>query len=235
MATIRLPPDFKEFLKLLNSEKVEYLVIGGYAVGHHGFVRATADMDVWISTSPEDTERLSRVLIQFGFSAGHVPARMLQEKGKVFRMGLPPTRLEILTSISGVEFADCFARCVVAQWEEVPVNIISLADLRINKKASGRPRISAISPSLRSQAGSTGAEPTDFPSPAGFSAPWSDTSPVKPLSLAEIPFRRSFRTCIRPPRQSPPASWAAAAASGWRRGPSAIGSDDPAAFRPSAL
>lgn len=65
---------------------------------------------------------------------------MLQQRDKVFRMGLPPTRLEILTSISGVDFADCFTRRAVAQWEDVLVNIISLNDLRTNKRASGRPK-----------------------------------------------------------------------------------------------
>lgn len=140
MATIRLPPDFKEFLRLLNSEKIEYLVIGGYAVGHYGYVRATADMDVWISTSPVNTERLSRALIQFGFSPGHVPASMLQEEGKVFRMGFPPTRLEILTTISGVEFSECFARRAIAKWDDLDVNIINLDDLKANKRASGRPK-----------------------------------------------------------------------------------------------
>lgn len=125
---------------MLNSEQVEYLIIGGYAVGHDGFVRATADMDVWISTSPANTERLSTALIKFGFGPCQVPAAMLREKEKVFRMGLPPTRLEILTTISGVDFEACHARRTNTHWDEVPVSIIGLADLKANKQASGRPK-----------------------------------------------------------------------------------------------
>ena len=67
MATIRLPTEFKEFLKLLNSREVEYLLIGGYAVGYHGYPRATADMDLWVAIHQENAEKLVAVLKEFGF------------------------------------------------------------------------------------------------------------------------------------------------------------------------
>jgi hypothetical protein len=70
MATIQLPPDFKEFLKLLNSSSVEYLVIGGYAVNYYGFPRATADLDIWIAVSPENAQRITKPC---GASAFHKP------------------------------------------------------------------------------------------------------------------------------------------------------------------
>jgi len=92
MATIRLPPDFKEFLKLLNSNKVEYLLIGGYAVGYYGYPRPTGDMDIWIARTP-DTRRGS--LMPCGSLASPVQSNSFLDQKKVVRMGLPPFRLEI--------------------------------------------------------------------------------------------------------------------------------------------
>ena len=138
MAANRLPPDFKEFLKLLNSHKVEYLLIGGYAVAYHGYPRPTGDMDIWIAVNPENADRVSRTLVQFGFKAADVPASLFQEKGRIARMGMPPMRLEVVTAISGVEFEVCYARRISAKIDGVPVNLIGLDDLKINKKASGR-------------------------------------------------------------------------------------------------
>src|ERR1039458_4907400 len=112
MATIQLPPDFREFLKLLNSSNVEYLVIGGYAVNYYGFPRATAGLDIWIAISPDNAQRITGVLRSFGFS--QADAAMFQQTRQIVRMGVPPVRLEILTTISGVDFTDCYARRVEA-------------------------------------------------------------------------------------------------------------------------
>ena len=136
MATIQLPPDFKEFLKLLNSSSVEYLVIGGYAVNVHGYARATADLDIWISIHPENARRVAQVLREFGFAQAE-PETFLRPC-QVIRMGVPPVRLAILTSVSGVEFADCYARRLEAELDGVPINLIQLDDLKRNKLASGR-------------------------------------------------------------------------------------------------
>ena len=76
MATIRLPPDFREFLRLLNSHEVEYLLIGGHAVGYHGYPRATADMDVWIAMHPQNAEKLVVVLREFGFAVPELSASL---------------------------------------------------------------------------------------------------------------------------------------------------------------
>ena len=136
MATIQLPPDFKEFLRLLNSNEVEYLVVGGYAVNYYGFARATADLDIWIGITPGNAEMAAKVVREFGFTQAG-PATFL-EPGKVIRMGLPPVRLEILTTISGVEFADCYGRRHEAELDGIPVHFIRLEDLKRNKQASGR-------------------------------------------------------------------------------------------------
>lgn len=133
-----LPPDFKEFLNLLNSERVEYLVIGGYAVGHHGYPRTTVDLDIWIANSPENVARTVTALERFGFSSAREFAHLLTRERQVVRMGVPPLRLEILTTISGVEFSDCYGRRAIATLDGIEVRFISLSDLRMNKKASGR-------------------------------------------------------------------------------------------------
>ena len=136
MATIQLPRDFSEFLRLLNSTNVEYLLIGGYAVNYYGYLRSTGDMDVWISPRAENIARMVTALRQFGFAAAS--ASLFDTPECMVRMGVPPLRLEILTSISGVTFDECFARRVVSDVEGVLVPIINLDDLRRNKQASGR-------------------------------------------------------------------------------------------------
>lgn len=135
-----LPDDFKEFLKLLNENHVDYLLIGGFAVGYHGYPRATADLDVWVALSPENAERLIAALVAFGFSPEAVAPQMVLSKDRILRMGVPPLRLEIHTGISGVTFAESYAHRVNAVIDAVEVPVISLADLIANKKASGRPK-----------------------------------------------------------------------------------------------
>jgi hypothetical protein len=135
---IELPKDFKEFLRLLNSRKVEYLIIGGYAVGYHGYPRATGDLDVWVSTREDNARKLAGALQEFGFDLPEVGPALFQGKEKVIRMGIPPLRLEIITSIDGVQFEDCYPRRITASLGELTANIISLPDLLTNKRASGR-------------------------------------------------------------------------------------------------
>lgn len=138
MATVNLPPDFKEFLKLLNAHQVEYMLIGGYAVAYHGYPRATADMDIWISTHPENVVKILAALKEFGFDLPELTPELFQKEDQIIRMGVPPVRIEIMTGISGVIFAECYAARVVDVLDEVEVNLIDLAHLKINKKAAGR-------------------------------------------------------------------------------------------------
>jgi predicted nucleotidyltransferase len=138
MAMIRLPPDFKEFLKLLKEHDVRYLLIGGYAVGFHGYPRATADMDIWVAIHPENAERIVAVLKAFGFDLPELTPQLFLKEKQIIRMGVPPVKLELSTSISGVEFDSCYERRIVAELDGVEVNLIGLNDLKINKKASGR-------------------------------------------------------------------------------------------------
>jgi len=138
MATIRLPNDFKEFLKLLNAEKVEYLLVGGYAVGCYGYPRATGDMDIWLCSSPTNAANLVRALQKFGFSAKSLSADQFLAANNVVRMGNPPLRIDLIMSAEGVDFTQCFARRTTKLLDGVEINLISLDDLKTNKRALGR-------------------------------------------------------------------------------------------------
>ncbi|MCP5100982.1 MAG: nucleotidyltransferase family protein [Chloroflexi bacterium] len=135
---IQLPSDFKEFLKLLNEHDVRYLLIGGYAVSYYGYPRATVDMDIWVAIEPQNAEKIVIVLEEFGFDLPELTPSLFLEKDKIVRMGVPPMRLEILTTISGVEFDKCYAERTTDKVDDIEVNIISLDNLKRNKLASGR-------------------------------------------------------------------------------------------------
>ncbi len=121
----------------MNSAQVEYLLVGGYAVGYHGYVRPTGDIDFWIAISPQNASRVTAVLHDFGFSAG-ISADMFLQPHKVFRMGVQPIRIELLTTISGIDFDYAYSRRVRGMIDGIDVSLISLEDLKVNKNASGR-------------------------------------------------------------------------------------------------
>jgi predicted nucleotidyltransferase len=135
---IELPKDFREFLRLLSAHGVEYVVVGGYAVGFHGYPRATNDLDVWIALSRDNAERAVGALREFGFGTPDLSPDFLLEPKRIIRMGVSPLRIEILNTISGVEFAECFARRISVELDGVTVQLIGLEDLKKNKKAAGR-------------------------------------------------------------------------------------------------
>jgi len=138
MATIRLPADFRDFLKLLNSHRVEYLLVGGYAVCYHGYYRTTGDMDLWVAVHGDNAAKLVSLIREFGFDVPELCEALFLEKGRIVRMGVEPVRIELLTEISGCEFAACYRQRVEASLDGIPVKIIGLADLIKNKLKSGR-------------------------------------------------------------------------------------------------
>jgi hypothetical protein len=109
-------------------------VIGGYAVNYYGYARAAADLDIWIGTAPENAERAASVVREFGFAQAEAAAFV--EPGKVIRMGVPPVRLEILTTISGVEFAGCYARRRKAELDGVRVPRVPAAVDKSDRSAA---------------------------------------------------------------------------------------------------
>ena len=138
--TTRLHQDFKEFLRLLEENDVEYLLVGGYAVGFHGYPRPTGDLDIWVSRSPENAEKVVATLARFGFASSEVTSQLFTLDKSIVRIGVPPYKLEIITSIDGVEFNKCYSSRVDADIDGVKVKVIDLANLKINKRASGRPK-----------------------------------------------------------------------------------------------
>jgi hypothetical protein len=114
------------------------LLIGGYAVGYHGYPRATNDIDIWIALHPDNAERMVAVLREFGFGTPDLSAELFLQDHSLVRLGRPPMRIEIITAISGVSFDECYAARVVDTIDGVEVQLISLKHLKINKRASGR-------------------------------------------------------------------------------------------------
>jgi hypothetical protein len=138
MDTPQLPDDFSEFLRRLNASHVDYLLVGGYAVGIHGYPRATIDLDVWVASTVDNAERLVQALRAFGFDVPALVPELFLDPASIVRFGTPPFRIEIMTSIDGVTFASCLANAVRVRIDDVDVPVIALADLKTNKKAAGR-------------------------------------------------------------------------------------------------
>jgi hypothetical protein len=138
MDTPRLTDDFREFLKLLNANHVEYLLVGGYAVGLHGYPRATVDLDIWVRATPDNAERILQTLRAFGFDSPALHSQLFLDARSVVRFGVPPFRIEIMTSIDGVEYDVCREHAVTMEIDSVALPVISLEDLKTNKRAAGR-------------------------------------------------------------------------------------------------
>jgi hypothetical protein len=133
-----LPPEFKRLLSALSLNKVEYLVVGGYAVIFHGYVRTTGDLDVWVALNLENAAKVEAAIRSMGFNPPGLKGDWFVRKGAVLRIGQEPLRFDIINDIDGVTFAECYARRVQADLDGVQVSIISLSDLKANKRASGR-------------------------------------------------------------------------------------------------
>jgi hypothetical protein len=133
-----LNQDFKEFIKSLNDNGVHYLVVGGYAVALHGYPRYTKDMDVWVEMTIENASKIVKALDQFGFGSLDLKESDFTVPDQIIQLGYPPRRIDILTTLPGVEFSECFPMHVTVDVENVSVNFIDLENLKKNKKATGR-------------------------------------------------------------------------------------------------
>lgn len=149
--------DFREFLRLLGKHDVDCVILGGYAVAYHGYVRNTQDLDILFRNDGQTVARLVDVLTEFGFPPGTVDAAALAEPGNVIRMGLPPVRIELLNHISGPGFDEVWAGKVEGHYGDLPVFYIGREELVRNKIASGRPKDMADVAELSAQAPGTQA------------------------------------------------------------------------------
>ncbi len=114
------------------------MLVGGYAVNYHGYVRTTGDFDVWIAATPANARNITEAMVDFGFDPDDVEERLFTMPRQIIRMGHEPLRIEIVTTIDGVEWPECWSRAVNTMIDGVDVRFISLQDLRRNKQASGR-------------------------------------------------------------------------------------------------
>lgn len=130
--------DFREFIESLNSNKVRYLIVGGYAVAIHGHPRYTKDLDVWLELSEENAERVLQALTDFGFGSLNFSKADFLCKGQVVQLGYPPSRIDLINSPDGVDFTECFAAKIEIEIEGIKISVIDLENLKKNKKASGR-------------------------------------------------------------------------------------------------
>ncbi len=133
-----LNPDFRDMLSEFNAARVEYLVVGAYAVAHYGYPRATGDLDFWIRRSRENAALVLHALDAFGAPGGLVTLHDLLNPEIVAQIGVEPNRIDILTAIDGVEFDDAYPHRVSARIDEVDIPILGLAHLLQNKRATGR-------------------------------------------------------------------------------------------------
>ncbi len=135
---MELSNDFKEFIQLLNDNKVKYLVVGGYAVGYYGNPRYTKDIDLWVMLHPENAEHLIDAIKQFGFKSLGLTEDDFLDTENIIQLGKAPNRIDLLTDLTGVDFEICFSSKVTVNFEGVEMNFISLDDLIKNKQAAGR-------------------------------------------------------------------------------------------------
>lgn len=135
---LQLPRDFKELFESLNARDVDYLLIGGYAVIGHGYVRTTNDLDVVVREDHDNIEKLILALEDFGFRVSDAQAAELLSPDNLVQLGVEPMLIEILNHIKGVSFEDAFSQRIRGNSDGTPVNVISLPNLIANKNAVGR-------------------------------------------------------------------------------------------------
>ncbi|MGK2864794.1 MAG: nucleotidyltransferase [Chitinophagaceae bacterium] len=131
-------PDFREFVELLNKNDVLYMIVGGYAVGFHGHPRYTGDLDIWLLPTTDNAFKIVKAIGEFGFGSLGISEKDLSTEGLIVQLGHPPLRIDLLTSIDGVKFEECYLNKKTTLIDGLPVHFISYDDLIRNKKASGR-------------------------------------------------------------------------------------------------
>ena len=130
--------DFRDLFAALNGVDADYLVVGAMALAAHGHVRATKDLDVWVAASAKNAERVYRALAVFGAPLDDLRVEDLASPDLIFQIGVPPLRVDIITSIDGVEFVDAWREKMSSEYADQPVHVLSRRHLIQNKKASGR-------------------------------------------------------------------------------------------------
>jgi hypothetical protein len=130
--------DFKEFIELLNKNNVRYLVVGGYALAFHGYPRYTKDIDFWVWVNEKNAENIVKALQEFGFSSLDINEQDFLSPGYVVQLGQPPSRIDLLTSVTGLDFDECYVSKVQIDIQGLKIDFIDMENFKKNKKAVGR-------------------------------------------------------------------------------------------------
>lgn len=133
-------PDFKDMLSALSAAGIDFLLVGAYALAAHGYPRATGDLDLWVRADSQTAPKVFRVLAEFGAPMHDLTVADLSAPGIVFQIGVEPSRIDILTSVSGVEFDVAWHNRLVVTIDGMDIPVIGRNDLVVNKRASGRPK-----------------------------------------------------------------------------------------------
>jgi len=133
-----LNEDYRDMLQALVDEKVNFLLVGAYALAAHGYPRATMDIDIWVMPSPDNADGVLRALLRFGAPLQNVSRADFEKEGTVFQIGVAPRRIDIITAASGLQFEPTFRNSLIVEIEGIQVRIPSVDDLVTNKRASGR-------------------------------------------------------------------------------------------------
>lgn len=135
---MKLQKDLREFIELLNALEVQYVLVGGYAVAYHGYPRYTGDIDFFVDISGDNPQRLEETLRHFGYGETGLNAEAFTTENQIIQLGVPPNRIDLITSLSGVTFEEAWASREVGEMDGLPITIISREMLKRNKQSSGR-------------------------------------------------------------------------------------------------
>jgi predicted nucleotidyltransferase len=130
--------DYKDILHIFSAEKVKFLLVGAYALAAHGYPRSTMDIDFWIKPDADNADAVFRALGRFGAPTGDISLSDLQTTDMVFQIGVAPRRIDIITSIDGLTFDEAYARSNAVEIDDIAVQVLSVEDMIINKRSTGR-------------------------------------------------------------------------------------------------
>jgi hypothetical protein len=140
---MEIQKDFKELFECFNAHSVSYLIVGGYAMAFHGAPRFTGDIDLYVKPDPANAERILKALDMFGFGGLDLAVEDFLQPDKVVQLGVPPVRIDLVTSISGVSWEDAFKGAMKGYYGDAPVLYLGRDAFILNKKATGRKRDAA--------------------------------------------------------------------------------------------
>ncbi len=135
-----LNKDYRELLQSLSDREVKFIVVGAYALGVHGFVRATGDINIWVEPGEDNSARVYNALEDFGSPLSDIDKNTFSEEGVIFQIGVVPRRIDIITRISGVDFKSAYSNRIEVNIDGLDIPFLSKDDLITNKRVAGRPK-----------------------------------------------------------------------------------------------